>query len=75
MNSKYHRQKSNSDSFKDQVDSDEDRIQIDTVNSNQISLEKDSPEKETQYNSPFVMTIEIDKGLSEKLQIYYDSVP
>ena len=75
MNSKYHQQKIIKENFNEQMDSDEDKIQIETFNTNEISNDKNTHQEEMPENSPYVMTIEIDKGISEKLQIFYDSVP
>jgi hypothetical protein len=57
------------------MDSDEDKLQLDTVNSNEnFQDERAIFQEEPAETSPYVMTIEIDKGISEKLHIYYDSV-
>jgi hypothetical protein len=71
MNSVYPQQKKNRDSFKDNIDSDEEKEQYENLN----SQENHGNEEESLENSPFIMTIEIDKGISEKLHIFYDSIP
>lgn len=73
MNSLYPQQKKNRDSFKDNIDSDEDKDNYESLNSQENNI--NGKEEESPENSPYVMTIEIDKGISEKLQIFYDSIP
>jgi hypothetical protein len=73
MNSLYPQQKKNRDSFKDNIDSDEEKDHYESLNSQENHV--NGKEEELPDNSPYVMTIEIDKGISEKLQIFYDSVP
>jgi len=73
MNSLYPQQKKNRDSFKENIDSDEEKDHYESLNSQENNV--NGKEEELPENSPYVMTIEIDKGISEKLQIFYDSVP